>query len=38
MENPHLLKQPVKYAHPSGAVKWVKLEYDVQRAIGSQFC
>jgi hypothetical protein len=36
-EKPRLLKQPVPYQHPSGAVIWVKLDGKVQRKILEQF-
>ena len=33
LEKPRLLKQPVPYQHPSGAVIWVKLDGKVERKI-----
>lgn len=37
MEKPRLLKRPVPYQHPSGAVIWVKLDGKVERKILEQF-
>jgi ASCH domain len=36
-EKPRLLKRPVLYQHPSGAVIWVKLDGKVERKILEQF-
>ncbi len=35
VSNPRLLKKPVRYRHPSGAVVWVVLSKAVERAVRS---
>jgi hypothetical protein len=36
LEKPRILKQPVPYSHPSGAVIWVRLDGKVERTIRKQ--
>ena len=36
LEKPRLLKQPVPYQHPSGAVIWVRLDGKVVRRISKR--
>ena len=36
MQGARRLKEPIPYRHPSGAVKWVSLGIEVQRAIREQ--
>jgi hypothetical protein len=36
MAKPRMLKQPVPYAHPQGAVIWVRLDGKVEREIRNQ--
>jgi hypothetical protein len=36
LEKPRMLKRPVPYQHPSGAVIWVKLDPGVEREIRKQ--
>jgi hypothetical protein len=36
LEKPRMLKRPIPYQHPSGAVIWVKLDPGVERGIRKQ--
>jgi hypothetical protein len=36
LEKPRMLKRPVPYQHPSGAVIWVRLEGSMERTILEQ--
>jgi ASCH domain len=36
LEKPRMLKWPVPYRHPSGAVIWVRLDGRIEREIGRQ--
>ena len=36
MKNPHRLVKPVPYAHPPGAIIWVRLEPAVEKKIRAQ--
>jgi hypothetical protein len=36
LEKPRILKRPVPYPHPSGAVIWVRLDSSVEREIHEQ--
>ena len=33
LDNPHRFSRPIPYRHPAGAVIWVKLSNEVQRAV-----
>ena len=33
LANPHYLKTPVPYKHPTGAIIWVKLDAQVEKAV-----
>jgi hypothetical protein len=36
LEKPRLLKKPVRYEHPPGAIIWVKLDASVEKKINRQ--
>lgn len=36
LETPRILKRPVPYQHPAGAVIWVRLDGEVERKVNEQ--